>query len=316
MGTRCVSAGAIVAALVAAALPIAAVQPAAAAPGDIDGTFGGGVVTVEAGTDWAFARDVALLGNGSVLLAGGIAEPGGSPSFGIVRLTATGELDTTFGTGGAATTVFPDSQSAVEEVEVLPDGRILAVGQVQGTVGVARYAADGAADTSYGGGDGNVISDWDFEAFEVLDGTVMADGSLLAAAYGFPGQVTFHRFTAAGAPDPSFGTGGVVATELRGPSGRLATPCLGEVLSDGTTIAIAVSSTLSGFEHIAARFTPAGALDTTFGGGDGIASIAGSRRRRTVRTMTAPWQRAPIGASWRLSTTVRKRRSSRSGATA
>jgi uncharacterized delta-60 repeat protein len=69
----------------------------------------------------------------------------------LVRFTAAGQLDATFGKGGVVATAFPTSaaggQLQVADVAVQPDGRLLATGTVAGTLpfdgtrhfGLARY---------------------------------------------------------------------------------------------------------------------------------------------------------------------------------
>lgn len=69
--------------------------------------------------------------------------------FGVARVTSTGSLDTTFGTGGTVTTQVA-LEGSVFEILVQPDNKIVAIGEVQvsktfpGTtegLGIARYLA-------------------------------------------------------------------------------------------------------------------------------------------------------------------------------
>src|SRR5262245_37955033 len=70
----------------------------------------------------------------------------------------TGDLDPSFGTGGIVTTAFPPpGAQAPSEIFIQPDGRIVAVGVMDGPIngggiGVARYLADRSLDPFFGTG--------------------------------------------------------------------------------------------------------------------------------------------------------------------
>jgi uncharacterized delta-60 repeat protein len=96
-----------------------------------------------------------------------------SRSFALVRLLPNGSIDSGFASGGVATTSFPlpinynvsrPPPLGISHVEVLPDGRILALGPRAITqngfdwdFALARYLPDGSPDPTFGG-DGRVAS--------------------------------------------------------------------------------------------------------------------------------------------------------------
>lgn len=87
------------------------------------------------------AQAIAQQSDGKIVLAG-LHTANGSTAFTVARLTATGGLDATFGSGGTLTTpVSGGGQASV--VLVQPNGRILVVGQQfgSGSLGIvlARY---------------------------------------------------------------------------------------------------------------------------------------------------------------------------------
>src|SRR5687767_4931180 len=83
-----------------------------------------------------------------------------------VRMAA-GDVDPTFGQSGVVSNHFGGNAAVLSAVEVLSDGKILAAGtRSTGSDGasadflVARYNADGSPDTTFGGGDGVVTTDF------------------------------------------------------------------------------------------------------------------------------------------------------------
>ena len=136
--------------------------------GTLDPSFGdGGVVTTYIGLD-SEARDLVMLSSGEVLVAGRtydykIEDDRDITDFALVRYTADGALDDSFGNGGIATTDFGRVEEA-DALGVLPDGKIAVAGYTREfntplfDIALARYTADGALDASFGGG-GTVITD-------------------------------------------------------------------------------------------------------------------------------------------------------------
>jgi uncharacterized delta-60 repeat protein len=117
--------------VVAACLTIgfAATATAMAAPGGLDPTFGtGGAATVDfGGQDTAFAE--AIQPDGRIIAAGETdAGANGGFDMAITRLTASGALDSTFGSGGLVKLDFGNTDTGTA-VALQPDGRIVVAGQ-------------------------------------------------------------------------------------------------------------------------------------------------------------------------------------------
>jgi uncharacterized delta-60 repeat protein len=119
------------------------------ANGTIDnsfGTHGGGVATPFSGNILAHAFAVALQTNGDIVAAGQTAltdvdaTPGPS-DFALVRYSPNGQIDTTFGKGGFVSTPFGTSEAFANTVLIQIDGKIVAVGDSNGTT-LARYLAN------------------------------------------------------------------------------------------------------------------------------------------------------------------------------
>lgn len=226
-----------VAARLAAKLVIALVvslsvapSSAAAAPGDLDGSFGGdGIVTTAFGSagedDGAYA--MAIQADGKIVLAGDH-----QGDFAIARYNADGSLDASFD-GDVAMPGFPGNGRVTTDIAVgidrahavlvQPDGDIVAAG-VEGTLAsnsplggnfaLVRYNADGTLDTGFAG-DGKVTTEFilDSAAHAVAlqgDGKIVAAG--WASSFSQGDDFAVARYNADGTLDPSFDSDGMATT--------------------------------------------------------------------------------------------------------
>ena len=130
------------------------------ADGSLDTTFGsGGIVTTDIGSIDS-ASDVAIQSDGKIVAVG---TTGNHTEFALVRYTATGSLDNTFGTNGIVTTSTSGRIDQANAVAIQSDGKIVAAGTglVGGASGVfiaERFNTDGSLDTSFDT-DGKVTTD-------------------------------------------------------------------------------------------------------------------------------------------------------------
>lgn len=123
--------------------------------GTLDTTFGSSGVATSAG---GFGHVMRVLAGGEILVAGSERRPGTDQPWDIklVRYTANGQLDASFGTAGVLKLAFDEHQISVLSLDVLADGRlVLAMTAGFGTTGapyaaVARLSADGTLDTTFG----------------------------------------------------------------------------------------------------------------------------------------------------------------------
>lgn len=116
--------------------------------GSLDQTFGtNGVAKSPDG----FATTFVRLSSGALLLAGS-KRTSPTPTFAIkvVRYTAMGQLDRTFGTAGVAEFPFDEQQNAVLSLEPLGDGRLMAFLQGALSVNATRLSGTGNVDSSFG----------------------------------------------------------------------------------------------------------------------------------------------------------------------
>ena len=141
---------------------------------------------------------------------------------------AAGGRDPTFGTNGFTFADDPGgNQEVLNDVAVLPSGKILAVGSRGGSGGflLLRLNADGSPDQGFGVGGIQVQPDTDMPgAPRALSGMDMqSDGRIVAAGLGRgPGGLNafgFARYLSDGSIDSSFGDGGQGVKVVAAPPG-------------------------------------------------------------------------------------------------
>jgi len=243
----------------------------------LDASFGAGG-TLAIGKN---LRDVASLGDGRIVVS--LTGAVNNQERRVRVYDATGAIDTTFGKDGEVNVPFPPSTRMFGEANlaVLPDGKILYASSLRPlpdgpyALGVARLLANGSLDTTFG------VQGWARVPFDGYadawatgiavepDGGVVVTGSLsVDGQTAFPQQRrgALARFTATGAPDGAFGSGGGVTMAWGGTNGNI----LGIRTIDGATYVVGTGDAKAQFNrydgHVG-RLTSTGALDATFGVG-------------------------------------------------
>ncbi len=196
--------------------------------GSLDATFGtGGKVTTHfrppiGSVDLGLA--IALQPDGKIVAAGtSFGATGGT--FALVRYTATGSLDGTFGSGGKVTTGFGGNQDEADAVAVQPDGKIVAAGKTGGQpfdFALARYNGDGTLDSTFGTA-GKATTDFagspEDKAHAIVlqpDGTIVVAGETLHGGTAPSFDFALARYEGDGTLDPTFGTARTVTTDFGG----------------------------------------------------------------------------------------------------
>ncbi|MFC4452569.1 NPCBM/NEW2 domain-containing protein [Deinococcus sonorensis] len=215
------------------------------------------------------ALSVAVQPDGDVLLLGRASLPRSPlPDLSndnflfLQRLLPGGQPDPSFGNGadaGYPGTLFLEWPGDARALTVQPDSRVL-IGGSQGSAFVVRaLLPDGQPDASFGVEGERVLDLGPAARLETL--TTLPDGRFLAAGRSGDqgGQPTVVRFTASGAPDPTFGAAGV--TRLDDPAATVHAALLrpgGQALLAGTVQV--------GAAQVCAlwQLTPDGAPDSTF----------------------------------------------------
>ncbi|MDX2250511.1 MAG: hypothetical protein SF052_27265 [Bacteroidia bacterium] len=185
--------------------------------------------------DYAGSTDqgkaIAIQDDGKILLGGGVVVA--NRDWGVVRVSAQGVPDSTFGENGWA--VFDwGGFDEVYDIVVQPDGKILVSGGGNFNFALARLEATGVLDSTFGV-NGRVSY--------TSGGTAMialaADGSVLCADgfdNGLNTQYGVIKFTDLGQIDDSFGDNGIFLSDVTNIAGEpfIALQAGGEIVFGGT----------------------------------------------------------------------------------
>ena len=237
--------------------------------GDLDPSFGiGGIAGVNVpGTESEYVT-VVDVANGRTFLGGVIPgrTPNGAPQsrVALAVLDAAGNRVTSFSGDGIETELLSVS-GGVLDLAVQADNKIVVLAgenyyESDPRRVLARFNTNGSLDSSFGGGDGQVVLD----AGESL--ALAPGGKIVVAAPRSNGRIGVARFTSSGAAD------GQVAANV----GTTNTADLGNVFDvvvqpDGRVIVAGEVYEPLGTDGVIVRFSSSLAgLDSSFGGGDGI----------------------------------------------
>jgi uncharacterized delta-60 repeat protein len=258
----------------------ATANPAAAAPGDLDPSFGGdGKVTTTFGVGPSFASGVAIQADGKIVAVGQALDPDQiyAPRFALIRYMPDGTLDPTFGDDGRVTTQFRLGASYATAVAIQGDGKIVAAGVDfhGGNFALARYRPNGTLDPTFGG-DGRVTTDFGGRGAGAWAVAIQSNGKIVTAGGwssgacgGDDGDFALARYRANGTLDATFGDhgrvtgGGCDINYLR----AVAIQSDGKIVVGGGFQEAPCCTPPSSFT--VARYRRDGTLDATFGG-DGI----------------------------------------------
>ena len=206
--------------------------------------------------------------------------------FTLKSISQPGSLNTSFGSSGFVTINFGDLEDYGYAMAIQADGKIIATGSSNSSTtdyafSIARLNADGSFDNSFGNG-GKVVTSIGIGAAEIFAVAIQSDGKIIAAGYSTEDfdigtDFTIVRYNADGTLDNSFGTGGIVVTDISISEDQIYSIAIqsdGKILATGPTRNFADNVTSFGI----ARYNSDGSLDGSFGsGGIVTTSISGSR---------------------------------------
>jgi len=274
----------VLAAMAAMAAPAAAnSETTGAAP-----TSGIQVVTVDPGPGQDVASGLAVQADGKTVVVGASTPrwQGGGSDMSVLRFTAAGILDPTFGDKGRVLLDNGDEEAA-RAVVIQPDGMIVVVGtaaifggasgsQVLDQMAVVRLDQAGRSDPTFNGGKMMVLRDR--RATSTARAVALQpDGKILLAGSGyFSGdqrgqQFLLMRLTPSGTIDATFGDAGLVQTDAgdlfsHDEATFVARRPDGKIIVGGTTGGLLLNGHVVS-DTLLAQYSPLGLPDASFGTG-------------------------------------------------
>jgi uncharacterized delta-60 repeat protein len=235
------------------------------ADGTPDPQFGtDGAVSTDTGSGDDVGRDLIVIPNGDLVVAGSATTDVGGHDFLLIRYNVDGSLDSGFGGDGLVTTnTAPSSSDNAFGVARQGNGMLIAVGDGAGFLDqdftAIRYQSDGSLDPAF---DGDGIAKTNFGqvpsndlAFDVVlqpDGGIVVVGVEQSIGFGLV------RYNPDGSLDSSFGDDGKVITYTADPPDEAWAVSLQE---DAKIVAAGVSYGLGDF--VVARYEGASPIATT-----------------------------------------------------
>ena len=242
--------------------------------GDLDTTFStDGRAEINFLSENFALGDVIVDSQGRIIVVGGTSGSviGQTPpsDWVIWRFTTGGSLDTGFNGDGVVTTDFGGNLSEYAVgVAMLPNGKMIVGGNANpGTqdFALALYTTNGSLDTSWGGGDGKVVTDL---SSQDIASTMKLDpaGKIVLAgrSQGPVGPVpTIMRYNADGSPDNTFDGDGIVQDS------SLVTIQSFAIQFDGKIVVVGRKLNATN-DFFVARRNANGSPDTSFGNGGAV----------------------------------------------
>lgn len=196
-----------------------------AAWGDFDTSFGFQGATVDPITGYK-PLSVAIQPDGKILVTGYRTTIFGGKGFFLRRYLSDGQLDTTFGTNGAAIgpeTHFINSDYRGDKIVVQANGKIAVAGWANGFYAVWQFNSSGVRDTTFGQKGLRILTEYQltcsthpgmnsgFAEMNIQGGKLLLS---LGKKKGDTCRVALVRLTSSGTLDFSFGNSGESLTEI------------------------------------------------------------------------------------------------------
>jgi len=237
-----------------------------------DGTFdtsfsGTGILIVSISANRDDIHDIVFQVDDKIVLAGTAGENIATPEFAVLRLDTDGTLDTSFDTDGIVTTTIGSANEG-RGVVIQSDDKIIVAGTSDNDFAMVRYNTDGSEDYTFGGGSARVTTS--IGTTDAGNAVLLQTNGKIIIAGTSDNHFALARYDTDGSLDSSFGTGGIVTTNIGGFS-----PAYDAALqTDGKIIVVGRSNS----DLALARYDTDGSLDSSFGsGGTVITNIQSSQ---------------------------------------
>jgi uncharacterized delta-60 repeat protein len=254
--------------------------------GSLDTTFSDdGKITTSIGTGHEEGSSVIQQADGRLLVSGSSFN-GTNENVALLRYNSDGSLDTTFSGDGKLTTAIGSGNDYGQSVIQQMDGKLVVAGSnhtSSGTdsndnLGLVRYNSDGTLDTAFDA-DGKLTTAFSYSKDYGQSVIQQTDGKLVVAGYSYHGasdgnsDFALARYNSNGALDATFDADGILTTAISATGNDAVYSVIqqadGKLMVAGYCISFGNTRDFS-----LARYSSAGALDTSFSG-DGKLSTFG-----------------------------------------
>jgi len=212
------------------------------------------------------ANAVAISPTGDIIV-GGYTSNGSTSRWALARYRPNGSLDPRFGKGGKVTTDVSPTVEQIEDIALVPGGRIVVGGYAESSLtprfAIGQYGSGGKLDRSFGH-DGVTTVDVTKGGDTAYGLARQRDGKLILVGYvsrGGAGDWGIVRFGPKGRLDKGFGTKGQVVTAF-GPAYDYA---YGVAIQPNGRIVVVGRATGDTSDFGVVRYKPGGGLDKGFG---------------------------------------------------
>ena len=241
--------------------------------GTCDDSFGQyGIVTTPVGKEKSAGYSVKIQGDGKIIVAGYTFNDSCYTSS-LVRFNPDGNRDNSFGTDGIVLTQTGTSNTMVYSAALQSDGKIIVGGKYyKGFYNgfyLARYNINGTLDNSFGSY-GIVTTEIGKYTDDVrsiaIQNNLNGEKKIIAAGRTFNGSSSndfaLARYNMNGTPDLSFGTNGIVTTDIESGYDWIESIAIQD---DGKILALGYSGESGKYDFALARYNAEGTLDYSFG---------------------------------------------------
>ncbi len=239
--------------------------------GSFDATFGNGGTAIISGD--AVANAVTIQNDGKIIVA---CESQGGTYISLLRFTANGTLDSSFGFNGIAT----KSGLGGRALAIQSDGKIAVAGFSKNSspygydFALVRYNTNGSLDSTFGTGGIVSTAIGDFAIAEAI--AIQSDGKILLAGWTntADGGFVLARYNTNGSLDNTFGNNGIVNTNISDVEkvNSLVIQSDGKIIAGGYSI----SGSDFALNLSVVRYKTNGSLDSTFGNAGIVATPVGN----------------------------------------
>jgi uncharacterized delta-60 repeat protein len=247
--------------------------------GALDATFGDqGITYLEESLDFIpRMHAIAIQSNNKIVIGGG-NNVNGIIDYLLVRLNANGTIDNTFGDNGISMVGLTNVSEIINDIEVLSDGKILAIGRTNENFAndfqavILKFNSVGLLDPSFNG-TGKYFTERAVDFFMKGDIEVQTNGKILTTFEALSDDFILYRLNANGTLDTTFGSGGFTSTFINGNdfSTQLHyNPVNQNITLVGTTVEIETG------KFALTRYNTNGILDSTFGDNGVVITDIGS----------------------------------------